>query len=801
MSSKVPVSLRRPNGVSRSEFVREKSSSTAVGMITAACIASGMSVTNAHAQTTTPGQLPSLTVEAPAEVQKKKPQSRPATRRSSTSRSTGTRPPTGPSSTAGDAAATPRAANANPNADPSAPYKVDRSANTKLTQPILDTARSITTIPKEVIQDKAATSFVELARTMPGVTLGTGEGGNSFGDRLIIRGFDTRNDVFIDGVRDPGVAIRENFGTEQVEILKGPSSTVGGRGTAGAAVNVVTKKPSFDKNFGELSTMLGTDNTTRFTTDVNQIISPQFAVRANGMWQEADVAGRDYVFDNRWGGLLAATWKPTNQLKVTVDHYHLDLDQLPDWGVPSHPTAKRPITEFGVDRSNFYGIPSRDFQRSKQDISTATTEIEFNEAVKMTNKSRFGYTLMDYVAGAPEGANVSAGTVRSNPKSRFQETQIAANQTDFTLKFDTGVIKHTAVIGGEISRESMERDTYTGLATEAFGVISTAGPLLNLWNPNVEAVRTIGGPSLTGRPTDIVVSTKSTYVLDTLNYNDWLFVNGGLRLDDYNISSASAATGELTRHDTLLNYNAGITYKPVPYGSLYVAYGTSSTPMGSDLDASASDYGGLVAANATLGPEKNTSAEIGSKWELFDRHLLLTAAFFQNEKTGARENLTVGGVTTVTATGSYLIRGIELGLSGNITPKWSVYGGVVLMDSEVTESNTASNVGLKLANVAHQSFSLLTKYKLTDYLTVGGQATYKSEVLGGTFSANTGAVLPDSWRFDLLAEYEVNKWLTAKVNVNNIFDEVIYDAFYRSQAPFAYLAPGRVAYLTLTAKY
>jgi catecholate siderophore receptor len=586
-----------------------------------------------------------------------------------------------------------------------------------------------------------------------------------------------------------------------VEILKGPSSTVAGRGTAGAAVNVITKKPSFDKNFGELTSVLGTDQTTRFTTDVNQIISPQFAIRANGMWQEANVAGRDYVFDNRWGGLLAATWKPTERFKVTVDHYHIALDQLPDWGVPTQPSAKRPFTEFGVDRSNYYGIPARDFQRSKQDISTAMTEIEFNDAVKMTNKSRFGYSLMDYVVGAPERYDVPTQTVISSPKSRFQETQIAANQTDFTLKFDTGVIKHTAVIGGEISRESMERDTYTGLATEAFGVISTAGPLLNLWNPNVEAVRSVGGPSLTGRPTDIVVSTKSTYVLDTLNYNDWLFVNGGLRLDDYNISAASAATGELTRHDTLLNYNAGITYKPVPYGSIYVAYGTSSTPMGSDLDASASDYGGLVAANATLGPEKNTSAEIGSKWELFDRHLLLTAALFQNEKTGGRENFGTGPAATVTATGGYRIRGIELGLSGNITQRWSVYGGVVLMDSEVTESNAAANVGLRLANIAHQSFSLLTKYKVTDQLTIGAQATYKSDVLGGTFSANTGAVLPDAWRFDALAEYEVNKWLVAKVNVNNIFDEVIYDAFYRSQVPFAYVAPGRVAYLTITAKY
>ena len=34
---------------------------------------------------------------------------------------------------------------------------------------------------------------------------GTGEGGNAFGDRIFIRGFEARNDVYIDGLRDPGV--------------------------------------------------------------------------------------------------------------------------------------------------------------------------------------------------------------------------------------------------------------------------------------------------------------------------------------------------------------------------------------------------------------------------------------------------------------------------------------------------------------------------------------------------------------------------------------------------------------------
>lgn len=103
---------------------------------------------------------------------------------------------------------------ANPNADPQAPWKVDRSGNARLTEPLADTPRSITAIPRTVIDDLGALSVRDLVRTQPGITLGTGEGGNAFGDRVFIRGFEARNDVYIDGRRDPGVVSREIFAVE-----------------------------------------------------------------------------------------------------------------------------------------------------------------------------------------------------------------------------------------------------------------------------------------------------------------------------------------------------------------------------------------------------------------------------------------------------------------------------------------------------------------------------------------------------------------------------------------------------------
>ena len=127
--------------------------------------------------------------------------------------------------------------------DPQAPYKADYSASTKLTQPLLDTPKSVSVITEDLYDDLGATTFRDLMRTQPGVTLGTGEGGNAYGDRIFIRGFDARNDIYIDGVRDPGVGAREIFDIDQIEILKGPSSTIAGRGTTGGAVSLISKQP------------------------------------------------------------------------------------------------------------------------------------------------------------------------------------------------------------------------------------------------------------------------------------------------------------------------------------------------------------------------------------------------------------------------------------------------------------------------------------------------------------------------------------------------------------------------------
>jgi catecholate siderophore receptor len=694
----------------------------------------------------------------------------------------------------------------NPYSDPAAPYKVDHvQASGKFPEPMLNTPKTITVLSKEVLEDKNATTLKEIGRSTAGVTLGSGEGGNAFGDRFFIRGFDARNDVFIDGIRDPAVSIRENFFTEQIEILRGPASSYAGRGTAGGAINIVTKQAG-DTNFKRMDTEFGTDRTKRVTIDVNQVIDPTFSVRTGGMFQDANVAGRDYVTDNRWGSFISTKYTPTSDIKITTNYVHTDLSSLPDFGVPYYKQGNVPVTSAGIPRGNWYGFLNRDFQTARQDFGTGTIEYKVNEAITLSSKVRGEHSLLNYIGTLPQNPNTTSPnpllwTTTASAQSRLQNVDVWANQNEATFKLDTGGVKHTAVFGVEYANENISIDRYAGLASELAGSAFTSNGAVtgvNLYSPQYTNIP-FGSPSLTGNPTRYGVNTSSVYVMDTANWRDTIIVNGGVRYDGYNMSSSTNSPSYLKMNADLVNYNVGLVYKPMSIGSIYAAYATSANPFGSELDATGTDYGGVPANTAILlGPERNKAAELGTKWELADRHLLVSAALFQTTKDNARENTAAG---LLTSNAAYRIQGIDIEAEGKITDRWSIFGGIVLMQSKVTQSNIASNLGLQLANVAHQSFSMLTKYKFDGGWELGGQAVYRSKVYGGTFAANTGNELPSYWRFDAFVEKKIDKNWTMKFYAQNLTNKLYYDTLYRSAVPFVAVAPGRAFYLVTTAKF
>jgi catecholate siderophore receptor len=724
---------------------------------------------------------------------------------------------------------TAHAPGADPYADPEAPYKADRLASSKFTEPILDTARTATVLTQEALEDKNATTLREALRSTAGVTLGSGEGGNAFGDRFFIRGFDARNDVFIDGVRDPGVSIRENFDVEQLEILRGPASTFAGRGTTGGALNIVTKEAQ-SMDFYHFEGQGGFDDSMkRGTFDINKVISPVLDVRLNGMIQYADIAGRDFTTDNRWGVAANVVYRPTTNFKLTANYSHTYLWGIPDFGVPTNQPTREPVTESGVPRDIFYGAVNRDFTRSAQDMGTLDAEWKLTDHITLENKFRASHSLLDYIGTIPENPSATGATapysstltffsgyVQLNAQSRYEPVTVINEQPQITFKFDTGEIQHTAILGGEFSNERLSIQGYSGLTSELttgpVAFTSSGAPIVSVYDPT----NYIYGSHpivLAGNQLNYRVNTKAGYLMDTANYHNFVILNAGVRYDDYQIGSSNN-TSSRSANDGIPSWNVGLAVKPVKITSIYFAYATAADPVGDELDATSSSYGGLSPTqNATqiFGPQKSRSYEFGNKWGLFKEHLLATAAVFQTNVENARETAPSGlpGYTSgqVVAGAAYRVRGVDLELVGNITRKWSVLGGLVLMDPKVTKSIVPTNVGLDLANIAPKSFNLLSKYQLRRWLELGGQMVYNSEIKGGSLLAANGGIaypgapnptfLPSYWRFDVFAESRINSFTSLKLLAQNLTNKTYYDSLYQSSQPFVKVAPGRAIYLSL----
>lgn len=712
-----------------------------------------------------------------------------------------------------------RGADINPNANPNAPFKVEKSADGKFTEPLRDTPKSITAIPKEVIEDIGATSFREVVRSTPGVTLGTGEGGNAFGDRIFIRGFEARNDVYIDGLRDPGVTSREIFAVEQIEVVKGPSGSFGGRGTTGGLVSLQSKKPQFGNDFLIAEGGIGTENYYRGTIDANYALSDRFAVRVNGLYHNADTPGRDHVDSERYGVAVAGTWRATDTLTVMADYYGYRLDGMSDYGHPFDSSTGEP---YDVDADNFYGAVGRDFIKNGSDIGTLTVKFEPNDQIALRSTVRYGETYNYYVVSVPrspreatvDDTGFAPGTlvVDTGAPQRHADNDTFAMLTDATVRFDTGGIGHTLVGGVELSREKIvsRRYAFPEFVEDSAGnqIGTPNGFTRDLFNPDpVLGYRIPAIIDTSATPTVIKVESMSAYLIDTVEFSPQWKLTLGMRYDMYDIR----ATGEDRRANALfdrrqsidfLNGQVSLLYKPIEPLSLYASYSTSSNPSGEQLDSTGADYGGFADGLDNIDPERNKAYEIGAKYEL-NPDVLLTAALFQIDKENAREQVEPG---VFALAGKLRSRGAEVGINGNLTSRWAVFGGFTWLDAKITDSDLEGAEGSRFPNVPKYNFSLLSTYNLTNRLQIGGQAYYQSRIYGGAYAVTTtpdgiNPSFPGYWRFDAVARYRLTDTIEARINVLNLTDKRYYDAIYRSNSPFAYVAPGRSAMLSVSATF
>ncbi|MFG1280053.1 TonB-dependent receptor [Xanthobacter autotrophicus] len=704
---------------------------------------------------------------------------------------------------------------------------------------VQDTPQTITVISQETMQQQGVTTLEQALRNVPGVTVSIGEGGGGMnGDQFRIRGFQAKGDIYVNGLRDFGVYVRDSFAYQNVEVFKGPTSETFGSGTTGGAINSELKQ-AHRGNVYDIEGQFGSGPLYRGVFDVNQQLNDTTAVRIVGMVNEQDVVDRDHIESDRWGLMGSLGFGLGTNQTLYLNYLYQHGDRTPDYGVPivtplygdvqKFGSLGLPVTEWGVPRSTFYGkVTDRDI--TDTNMFTSNYKNEINDWLTFTNDSRIGYYTRSFATTVPgcsqgttpiteakyeasctgqffDGNDPAIAFGGGNPG--FDQTSWAAqNVATLVAKFKTGWLRHELVTGIDYYTVNDERTLISVNGSKGTSTI---------WNPiyqNTTGYFLYSNPLGNNGQKISNTSDFGAFASDRIWFTDQVSILAGTRWDsystDYNywcVNTAVTCPGSLgtwvdADSDTQFwSPKVSLIWEPTKTQTYYVSYAKSFTPQGA---FPTNDVTVVNPLQRDLEPEDNETWEAGAKISVLDGRLGLTAAIFRVNKSNVFYTDPVTGDSVETGE-TQRVQGIELGMTGNITDAWSIQAGYAYYDSSILTSPlaTIANVGNEVPFVSPNNFTLWTTYDLIKggviktipgQLLVGGGIVYAD-----AYFTNTGntSIIPDTFSLDALVSYKYDKYRIA-LNGYNLTNELNYSSGFGSRAV---PAPGRTFTLTVGATF
>ena len=634
-------------------------------------------------------------------------------------------------------------------------YRATRSGTaTKTDTPLKEVPASISVVPAQLIKDQAMQSMGDVFRYVPGVLMHQGESNR---DQIVIRGNSTTADFYVNGVRDDAQVYRDLYNLERVEVLKGPAGMIFGRGGAGGVVNRVTRKPVFDRT-AEASLTLGRNDQRRGTFDYGNKLGETTAFRMNGMAEGANnfVNGVDL---HRWAFNPTLTTLYSAQTALTLEYEHLHDGRVPNRGVPSFNGAP-----FDAATGTFFGNAAQSSAHSYVDGLAAVLDHDFGNGQQVKNTVRVTRYDKFYQNVYPGGAAGSAGTMTLSAYNNDNQRLNTFNQTDLTTKFTTGGFEHTLLTGIELGHQDSDNKRNTGF----FGVATSA----TVSTANPYAIATSFRQNTTDANNKVSADVAALYAQDQITLNkEWKLI-GGLRYDYFKANLEDRRTlvpaTNLARTDIGYSPRAGVIWTPTRASTYYMSYSYAFLPSAEQL--------GLATTNAILDPETATNYEAGARWDVMPT-LTLSASVFQLTRKNVKSvNPAVPG--TFTQSGQQRTQGAELGLQGDVTPAWQIYGGYAWMNARVaqpfnsnTTATTASLVpaGNKVGLVPEHTLSIWNKFELGNRWATGAGLIYH----GAAYTSFLNSVkLPAFARADAALYYTFAGGKTRlSLNVENVFNK------------------------------
>ncbi|MCC6205924.1 MAG: TonB-dependent receptor, partial [Hyphomicrobiales bacterium] len=313
----------------------------------------------------------------------------------------------------------------------------------------------------------------------------------------------------------------------------------------------------------------------------------------------------------------------------------------------------------------------------------------------------------------------------------------------------------------------------------------------SIWNP--DATYDDDGYSFDSAASQIREGSGTNFAVfasDRVWFTPEISLLAGVRWDyldsDFYTETTTAVT-DVSQSSDFVSPKASLIWEPTPNQTYYLTYSSSVSAVPGQFVAN--DVNSINAAQPDKSEERNHIYEVGGKVSLLDGKLGLTGAVFQVDKDDATYTDPTTGDPVATGE-KHRARGVEIGVTGQITDAWNVTFAYAYVDTEVLESTTPANIGNNIPFASENSLSLWTAYEIVEpfgkdgKLTLGGGITYSDGYY--TNSANTGWI-PENFSLDAFASYEFDKFRVA-INAYNLTDNLNYSTGWGNRAV---VAPGR----------
>ncbi|MEL4282948.1 MULTISPECIES: TonB-dependent receptor [Shewanella] len=616
---------------------------------------------------------------------------------------------------------------------------------------LMDTPQSVNVIPDFVTDEQLATNLAEVLVNDSSVTAGTTRWNRQV---FSIRGFelDSGNGYLINGHQQWSHYVQPIETLQQVEVLKGPSSMLYGQSGPGGLVNMVTKKPTYDSM---LNLGFDTDGygSTRAQLDAGGSLNEAQSIRYRGVlvkqdtkyWREYSTTDENQERD-RWLGYLNLEFDISDDLLLSLKYDHTQ-DKT---GIDAGSWLDKQGNVVG-QRKTIWDAPWAFTDNTVSNLGADLTwHMNDDWKVKLGyNDQQFNRQRFDSAPQYNEDPFTSGYSIR--PFDRYDDWQHKTAYVDFTGEFALAGMEHQLLIGANYLDYFYQQQIARGAA-------QTVIPGQPVIQPDLDY-----HTGKKGTPNEY--KYYGFYLQDLMTINEQWKLLAGVRYDE----QKKDGFGE---NSYAVSPKFGVIYSPMTNGSIYVNYSKSFTPQGGITDPLNVNH------DTNLKPEYGIQYEVGTKWELFDDSLLLTAAVFDVtlENISINEVLTAsdprsedGKYTSITTQGGeQKHRGFEVGAQGKLGDSWFVTSSMMYLDAEYQTGDERE--GKTPIDAPEWSANIWTRYEVTDNFAMNFGAIY----VGERFANLDNTISKDGYvRFDIGAAYTMDimgKDVSIRANVRNLFD-------------------------------